>query len=80
MKVSLIILALILSGCTKPDAARQALESNGFTNIQLDGYSIFGCGKDDYFSDKFTATGANGKQVTGVVCSGWFKGSTIRMD
>lgn len=82
MKKLFIIVGLvgILCGCTQPDTATRALESAGYTKIQLDGYSIFGCGKDDTFHDKFTAIGTNGKVVHGAVCGGWFKGATIRLD
>ncbi len=71
-------MALGLSACTDPDGARRALESNGFTDIDTKGYSFFGCGKDDQFSTEFTAKTINKTQVNGVVCSGFFKGSTIR--
>lgn len=82
MKKLILALALVasLSACTNADKSFRALEGAGYTQIQMNGYSFFGCGEDDAFHDSFTAKGANGKPVKGVVCSGWFKGSTIRLD
>lgn len=63
-------------------AAARALEGQGFTNIQLTGYSWFSCGKDDATCTGFVATGPSGNTVTGAVgCSydiGCGKGCTIR--
>jgi len=76
----LILLAAALSGCSSATDATKALQGAGYTDIKTDGYSVFGCGQDDSFKTKFTAKGPTGVQVSGVVCSGWFKGSTIRTD
>lgn len=80
MKKLIIILAIALAGCTSPDKSFQTLEAAGYKNIQMTGYSFFGCDEKDSFHDGFTAVGASGKQVSGTVCSGWFKGYTIRLD
>ena len=72
--------AVLLAACDDPKAARKALGNLGFTNVETKGYSWFGCGKDDSFSTAFEATNAQGQRVTGVVCSGWFKGATVRFD
>jgi hypothetical protein len=80
MKKLLIIAAILLTGCTSQDQSNRALGSAGYTNIQFTGYHIFGCDKNDSFHTGFKATGVNGKPVEGVVCSGWFKGATIRLD
>jgi hypothetical protein len=66
------------AGCSDPKTAKKTLENSGYTNIELGGYSFFGCSDGDRFSTKFTATNPNGVTVSGVVCSGWFKGGTIR--
>jgi len=71
---------LAMGGCSDPKTARKALDSAGFTEIQTGGYDFFECGKDDSFATSFTAKNPNGKTVTGTVCSGWFKGATIRFD
>lgn len=79
MKKILIALAVLaLTACSSRSDAEHALSNAGFTNVETRGYSFFGCGKDDSFKTKFTATNPQGKQVSGVVCSGWFKGGTIR--
>lgn len=80
-KVFCIILAAALSsGCSSSNDATKALDAAGYTNIQITGWRMFGCSDDDSFSTGFTALGPNGKYASGVVCSAWFKGSTIRLD
>lgn len=80
-KASLIILACFaISGCTSEGSAKNALEGAGYRSIRMTGYRVFGCSKSDDFHTGFDAIGPTGKHVTGVVCSGWLKGSTIRTD
>lgn len=69
-----------LGGCTDAGKAQRTLESAGYTNIKAGGYAVWGCGEDDDFHTKFKATNPAGKEVEGVVCSGWFKGGTIRFN
>ena len=80
MKKLIIVIAILLSGCTAADKSYRALEGAGYTQIQMNGYAFFGCDEKDLFHDSFTARGATGKPVSGVVCAGWFKGATIRLD
>ena len=70
--------ALLLNGCTRPDAARRMLEQNGYTNIEITGYSFFMCSDSDSFSTGFKAKAPNGRQVEGAVCDAFLKGATIR--
>jgi uncharacterized lipoprotein YajG len=78
MIISLIAMAA-LSGCTNPKDTIETAEAMGMTNVQVGGYSMFACGTDDQTSTKFTATNAQGKQVTGTSCGMFFgKDSTIR--
>lgn len=72
--------ALLLIACDDPDGARRALKAAGMTDIRTEGYAWLGCGKDDTFKTRFTATNPRGERVSGVVCTGWFKGGTIRFD
>ena len=71
---------MLLSGCTAPQDARDALEAQGFTEVSTGGYAFFGCGNESNVQQctEFTAKNAAGKRVSGVVCSGRFKGATIR--
>lgn len=82
MKIKLLPVALLLalSGCSDPQGARKALEDNGYTNVRTNGYSFFMCGERDIYSTEFRATSPAGKDVSGAVCSGILKGSTIRFD
>lgn len=80
-KVLLIASLFLLAGCTDEKGATSALSDAGLTPVNVGGYPLWGgCGKDDAFATKFIATNAQGKRVTGVVCSGWFKGKTVRFD
>lgn len=77
------ILILILAGlcsCARPDQTTRVLSDQGYTNITITGYRWFTCDKNDTFCTGFKATTATGKQVTGAVGAGWFKGATIRLD
>lgn len=72
---------LLLASCgVNPTTATRALEAQGLTNVQIEGYSWLGCGKEDTFASNFSATGVNGAAVTGSVCQGFFKGTTVRYD
>ena len=75
-----ILAITLLSACTQPEKATRALEGSGYTNIKITGFNWFGCDEKDTFHTGFTATGANGKPVEGVVCGNLFKGATIRVD
>jgi hypothetical protein len=81
--VELILSAVVfcaLGACTDETTARRALDAAGFSDIQITGYGLFDCSKDDQLHTRFAATGPTGKRVSGVVCSGLMKGSTIRFD
>lgn len=74
------IVAAMLTGCTSGDKAREVLAAQGFTEIEITGYDVFGCSEDDTFHTGFKATAPNGNRVEGVVCSGILKGATVRFD
>lgn len=68
---------------TDRDGAVEVVENHGFTNARATGYGWFSCGvgeNSDLWRTRFTATNQNGKEVTGVVCAGFFKGGTMRLD
>lgn len=75
-----VIAAVTLAGCSSADEATRALSGAGYKNITTTGYRVFGCDEKDGWHTGFEATGPNGQRVTGVVCSGVFKGATIRTD
>lgn len=77
-KLIFAAVCVMFVGCSAPDRSRDTLVKAGFSNIQLKGYAWMGCGKDDNYSTKFTATNPLGMQVDGVVCCGMMKGCTIR--
>ncbi len=71
---------VLLTGCTDAEEARRALDNLGMTDIEITGYRFFSCGKDDSWHTGFRATNSKGKVVEGVICSGLFKGATVRFD
>lgn len=78
MRVIGLLLVVFMVGCTQPDRAVDLLESQGYENINITGYDVWGCSQDDTYHTGFTAT-MNGRQVAGTVCAGFlFKGATIR--
>lgn len=81
--IALIITSLLvasLTGCSDRDHAQKVLEAEGYTGIHLTGWEPFGCGEDDHFTDGFTANGPRGHYVEGVVCCGWLKNCTVRIE
>lgn len=76
--MALILLGFSLCACTSQNTAYQAADNLGFKQINVGFTSIFGCGKHEFFGRSFTAININGKPVSGVVCSGLFKGATVR--
>lgn len=78
--LTLFSIILLLSACSSSSDANKALKANGFTEIKTFGRAFFACSEGDTFATKFQATNAKGERVTGTVCSGWLKGSTIRYD
>lgn len=74
--LGLITVALV--ACSDAPTTERILRQHGYTNIKTTGYSWVSCGKDDSFATGFTANTQTGARVSGVVCSGWFKGATIR--
>ena len=80
-KCFLMIALIFLSSCTQPEKAKRVLETQGYTNIRMQGYDFFNCSKNDIYHDKFSANTPNGSRVTGSVCGGYFlKGSMVRID
>lgn len=77
----LAVVAIALSACSDSDGAKRHLSNMGFTNIETQGWSFFGCSEDDFWKTEFTAKGPTGQNVEGVVCEGFFfKGATVRFD
>lgn len=77
----LSVLSLVsLTACTDPKTAARAVRNVGLENFVATGYRFTGCSDDDTFATGFTAKNARGEQVTGVVCSGFLKGATVRFD
>ena len=80
MAVLVVAATVSICGCTSGDTATRALHGAGYKDVEITGYRVFGCSEDDNFHTGFEATGSSGQRVSGVVCSGFFKGATIRTD
>lgn len=77
---SALLFSFLLTSCTDSNKTSRILENEGYTNIEMTGHRFFGCGEHDSFKTGFKAINNNKKQVTGVVCSGYFSGGNIRLD
>lgn len=72
-------LVFALLSCTAPDATRETLESAGYTDVAITGWSPMTCSDDDDFETGFRAKNPKGDWTTGTVCCGFLlKGCTIR--
>ena len=82
---SLLLVFGLAAGFTNPawqdpEGASQTLTNAGFEPTDVGGYAWFSCGKGDLWHTKFKAKNPQGKEVSGAVCKGLMKGSTIRFD
>ena len=81
MKQIMVVACLLgVSACSDGDTAKRILSENGYTEIETNGFAWLSCSKDDTFKTSFRAKSPSGQHVKGAVCSGWFKGGTIRFD
>lgn len=78
--LAMALACVALAACTDGAGAIRAAENAGLKDVVTEGYAMWGCGRDDSFRTRFSATNPQGRRVTGVVCSGWLKGSTVRFD
>ncbi len=78
---ALVAASVGLAGCNE-DNAHNAVRSMGFTDIKTEHSLATGfvkCGeREGFFSYDFTAKNPNGQAVSGYVCQGPLKGSTVR--
>ncbi len=79
--LAVCFMSVFIGGCVDQETALRVLSSNGYTNIQITGYSPFSCSEDDFNSTGFIATSPSGQKVRGAVCTGiLFKNATIRFE
>lgn len=78
-KIIALITTTLFLGCSAPDRTRETLEKGGFSDVEITGWEVWGCGEDDTFSTGFEATNSHDERVSGVVCCGLVaKSCTIR--
>ncbi len=68
---------------TDSDGAKATVEKAGFNEVKTNGYGWFSCGigqDSDVWRTDFTAKNPKGEDVSGTVCEGILKGSTLRFD
>lgn len=82
--IVVIIAANLLGAMVEPDAAVSALETHGFSEVEIREKVIFfaglrGCGRGDSALFRARAKNPVGKMVDVNVCVGWpLKGATVR--
>jgi hypothetical protein len=78
-----LTILMFLASCTSPDKARKTLEDEGYSHIQIGGWSPYGCAHGeggDSTCTKFEARGPSGRKVRGEVGCGYLlKGCTVRI-
>lgn len=80
MKRVMIAAAALLAGCAPPvGEARSAVEAYGFDRVNVGGYALIGCSREDVHRFKWTGRNTAGRHVAGVVCGGILKDWTVRI-
>lgn len=74
------MLGFVAACGVNPQEATRTLEAQGVTKVKITGFSWMGCGRDDDFASNWKGIGVNGRPISGSICSGWFKGYTVRFD
>lgn len=80
MRILLMLSILSFTGCSRPsNEVDRILKLEGCSNIQDNGANVIfdGCSRGDIYNNQFSCT-KNGTSVEGVLCSGIFKGYTVR--
>ena len=84
--IVVIVLTLFRGSWVDTSEATRALETQGYSNVQIIQHKWFavgvrGCESSDAARFDATATNPAGKQVRLFVCVGWpFKGATVRTE
>lgn len=79
-KFFIVVAVIGLSACTDVEGARKTIKDYGMSPVKVEGYSLFGCGQGDFYHTKFTAMNTQGREVSGIICKGLFKNSTMRLN
>jgi hypothetical protein len=81
MKYIAVLLLFLTSCFTNPEdfeTGKRQLENQGYTEVYSTGYDNWCCDNKDNYSEGFHAKDRFGRPVEGCICSGNFKGVTIR--
>ena len=83
MKKAIIYLTLmvVFTQCQSLDdfeKGKKQLESQGYTEVKNTGLDMFCCDQKDEFTTGFVCKDKSGNIVRGCICSGIYKGITIR--
>lgn len=65
-----IVAVLLMIACTNEEGAARTLRVQGYKNVQLTGYDVWGCGEGDGTCTGFIAVASNGERVSGAVGCG----------
>ena len=72
--------AVLALGCADSEGARRALETDGYSQIEITGWRLNSCPPASSAATGFAARHPLGHPVTGYVCGGLYGGDTIALD
>lgn len=72
--------SMLSTACSDPAGTHRVLHAAGYCELDVEGLALWGCAEDDTLQTAFRAIGPTGNPIRGVVCAGWLKGSTIRLE
>lgn len=81
LTLTLILVLCKVQGCPQPQQAREVLDAEGYTQIEITGGGHgWTCGQE-WGATGFRATSPGGARTEGAVCCGvMFKGCTVRSE
>lgn len=72
LRFILVGAVVLLSACTDVDEASNTIRAYEMKPVEVGGYGGNRCGYGEYKQTKFTAVTAEGTQLSGIICSGFF--------
>lgn len=79
LPVAILGVFFLTTGCKKESDVAKYAKIEKWESYKTTGTCWFSCGEGDLYMTSFEAT-KDGERFSGCVCSGIFKGATLRID